>query len=58
MPKQVLNPHGRVKQLEHDSDSEKQNLGHDQGALHLYKTRQGIQTQQEEQGDKQGVYPT
>lgn len=33
-------PHGRVKQLEHDSDSERQKLGHDQGALHLYKTRQ------------------
>jgi len=31
MPKGVLNPHSRVKQLEHDSDSERQNLGHDQG---------------------------
>ena len=39
MPKRALNPHGRVKQLEHDSDSERQKLGHDPGVLHLYKTR-------------------
>jgi hypothetical protein len=42
MPKRALNPHGRVKQLEHDydSDNERQKLRHDPGALHLYKTSQ------------------
>jgi hypothetical protein len=39
MYKQVLNSHGRANQLEPDSDSELQKLGHDQGALHFHKTR-------------------
>lgn len=41
MPKRVLNPHSRVKQLEHDSDSERQNLGHDQGASPLQNKAKG-----------------
>ena len=39
MPKQVLDSHGEVSQLEHDSDSELQKRGHGPGALYIHKTR-------------------